>query len=107
MFEFPDGTARSLWASSGLAWYPEDSTALSILRRYADFSRYQAKKSHCGTFCEFNSERYYQDDLGERRRELERILAGKSLQSALHPAVFPGIDSSLRIRRLSRRRAAS
>ncbi len=88
VFEFPDGTTRSLCASSGLAWYPEDSTNLSMLRRYADFSMYQAKKSHCGTLCEFDSERYYQDNLSERRRELERILAGKSLQCALHPAVF-------------------
>lgn len=88
MFEFPDGTTRNLCVSSGLAWYPEDSTDLSLLPRYADFSMYQAKKSHCGTLCEFDSERYYQDNLSERRKELERILAGKSLQCALHPAVF-------------------
>lgn len=87
-FEFPDGTSGELCLSGGLAWYPTDSTDLSILRRYADFAMYQAKENFRGTVCEFDAKLYYQDNLGERRKELERILTGEGLQCALHPIVW-------------------
>jgi diguanylate cyclase (GGDEF)-like protein len=87
VFEFPDGTTGKLCLSGGLAWYPTDSTDLSILRRYADFTLYQAKERFRGTVVEFDAKQYYQDNLGERRKELERILAGEGLQCALHPVV--------------------
>lgn len=87
LFEFPDGTFGKLCVSGGLAWYPADSTDLSILRCYADFTMYQAKEHFCGTICEFDAGQYYLDNLGERRKELKRILTGEGLQCTLHPIV--------------------
>ena len=44
----PDGTQFKLRASAGIAWYPENSTVLDELIKFADFAMYQVKHSDKG-----------------------------------------------------------
>lgn len=69
--------ARTVCAriSGGVAWYPESSTNLITLRKYADFAMYQVKHSRKGELLEFDPE-VYRTDLQERRchEEFRRLI---------------------------------
>lgn len=41
----PSGRKLRLSISGGIAWYPENSTDLKLLKKYADFAMYQVKRS--------------------------------------------------------------
>lgn len=47
--ELPSGRKLPLRLSGGVSWYPENSTDLSTLKKYADFAMYQVKKAEKGT----------------------------------------------------------
>lgn len=44
----PSGRKLRLSISGGIAWYPENSTDLKLLKKYADFAMYQVKRSGKG-----------------------------------------------------------
>lgn len=54
----PNGEHISLSASVGVAWYRDNTTDIELLKKYADFAMYQAKKYHRGNIQEFKQELY-------------------------------------------------
>ncbi len=52
--ELPSGRKLPLRLSGGVSWYPENSTDLPTLKKYADFAMYQVKKAEKGHITEFN-----------------------------------------------------
>ena len=67
-FVLPDGSNMGLSASGGVAWYPADSTDLSVLMKYSDFAMYQVKRSKKGALKEFDAAAY--------QVEMEQYLQG-------------------------------
>ena len=49
-----DSTEISISASGGIAYYPDHSTSIDILMKYADFAMYTVKRGTRGAFAEFN-----------------------------------------------------
>ena len=73
--QLPSGRELRVSVSGGVAWYPESSTNLITLRKYADFAMYQVKRSRKGELLEFDPE-VYRTDLQERRchEEFRRLI---------------------------------
>lgn len=73
--QLPSGRELRVSVSGGVAWYPESSTNLITLRKYADFAMYQVKHSRKGGLLEFDPE-VYRTDLQERRchEEFRRLI---------------------------------
>ena len=73
--QLPSGRELHVSVSGGVAWYPESSTNLITLRKYADFAMYQVKHSRKGELLEFDPE-VYRTDLQERRchEEFRRLI---------------------------------
>ena len=73
--QLPSGRELRVSVSGGVAWYPESSTNLITLRKYADFAMYQVKHSRKGELLEFDPE-VYRTDLQERRchEEFRRLI---------------------------------
>ena len=73
--QLPSGRELRVSVSGGIAWYPESSTNLITLRKYADFAMYQVKHSRKGELLEFDPE-VYRTSLQERRchEEFSRLI---------------------------------
>lgn len=73
--QLPSGRELRVSVSGGVAWYPESSTNLITLRKYADFAMYQVMHSRKGELLEFDPE-VYRTDLQERRchEEFRRLI---------------------------------
>lgn len=73
--QLPSGRELRVSVSGGVAWYPESSTNLITLRKYADFAMYQVKHSRKGELLEFDPE-VYRTNLQERRchEEFRRLI---------------------------------
>lgn len=73
--QLPSGRELRVSVSGGIAWYPESSTNLITLRKYADFAMYQVKHSRKGELLEFDPE-VYRTNLQERRchEEFRRLI---------------------------------
>ena len=73
--QLPSGRELRVSVSGGIAWYPESSTNLITLRKYADFAMYQVKHSRKGELLEFDPE-VYRTSLQERRchEEFRRLI---------------------------------
>lgn len=73
--QLPSSRELRVSVSGGVAWYPESSTNLITLRKYADFAMYQVKHSRKGELLEFDPE-VYRTDLQERRchEEFRRLI---------------------------------
>ena len=73
--QLPSGRELRVSVSGGIAWYPESSTNLITLRKYADFAMYQVKHSRKGELLEFAPE-VYRPRLQERRchEEFRRLI---------------------------------
>ncbi len=69
-FVLPNGDNMGLSASGGVAWYPEDSSDLLELMKYADFAMYQVKRSRKGEYREFEAE-VYEEHLRQNQSRLE------------------------------------
>ncbi len=69
-FVLPNGDNMGLSASGGVAWYPEDSSELSELMKYADFAMYQVKRNKKGEYREFE-EKLYKQQLLQNQSKLE------------------------------------
>lgn len=58
IIRLPDGQEFHLSISGGIAWYPEDSNSLGVMRKHADFAMYQVKQSDKGRIAEFDQQVY-------------------------------------------------
>ena len=89
-FILPNGDNMGLSASGGIAWYPEDSSDLSELMKYADFAMYQVKRSKKGEYREFELN-IYQEHLeqNQSRAEFHTMLETRDVNYFFQP-IFDG-----------------
>ena len=74
IIRLPDGQEFHLSISGGIAWYPEDSNSLGVMRKHADFAMYQVKQTDKGRIAEFDQKAYeekYRDS--QIRKEFHRF----------------------------------
>lgn len=85
-FVLPNGNNMGLSASGGVAWYPQDSTDLSELMKYADFAMYQVKRSVKGQLKEFHAEAYQEKMLqNQSKLEFHQLLESKQVNYHFQP----------------------
>ena len=86
--QLPSGRELRVSVSGGIAWYPESSTNLITLRKYADFAMYQVKLSRKGELLEFDPE-VYRTDLQERRchEEFRRLINEELVTYRFQPII--------------------
>jgi len=85
-FILPNGDNMGLSASGGIAWYPEDSSSLSELMKYADFAMYQVKRSQKGQYKEFEAEIFQQHLLQNQNRvEFHKMLETQDVNYFFQP----------------------
>lgn len=86
--QLPSGRELRVSVSGGVAWYPESSTNLITLRKYADFAMYQVKLSRKGELLEFDPE-VYRTSLQERRchEEFRRLINEELVTYRFQPII--------------------
>lgn len=86
--QLPSGRELRVSVSGGVAWYPESSTNLITLRKYADFAMYQVKHSRKGELLEFDPE-VYRTSLQERRchEEFRRLINEELISYHFQPII--------------------
>ena len=86
--QLPSGRELRVSVSGGIAWYPESSTNLITLRKYADFAMYQVKHSRKGELLEFDPE-VYRTSLQERRchEEFRRLINEELITYRFQPII--------------------
>ena len=86
--QLPSGRELRVSVSGGIAWYPESSTNLITLRKYADFAMYQVKHSRKGELLEFDPE-VYRTSLQERRchEEFRRLINEELVTYRFQPII--------------------
>ena len=85
-FVLPNGDNMGLSASGGIAWYPEDSSDLSELLKFADFAMYQIKRSQKGNYKEFEAEVFKQHLLqNQSRLEFHQMLETQNVNYFFQP----------------------
>lgn len=84
--DLPGQAKFFLHCSAGIAWYPDDSSDMDMLIRYADFAMYQVKHSFKGNYVEFNREEYNREALFLYGHEtLNKLLSENYLEFAMQP----------------------
>lgn len=84
----PDGSDNQIRFSAGVAWYPQDATAVLDLLKLSDFAMYEAKHKEKGRLFEFNREYYQQMSyLLENREAINRLLDEQLIHFAFQPIV--------------------
>lgn len=87
-FQLPDGTHNRIKVSGGIAWYPQDSTDLKELIKFADFAMYRVKHGEKGRFLSFDSTLYQQEQSDvTTRSEFSRIMQNEMLSYVFQPIV--------------------
>lgn len=87
-FILPNGDNMGLSASGGLAYYPDDSTELPELMKFADFAMYQVKNSHKGDYREFDAKVYERHLLQNQcKLEFQQMLETRDVNFFFQPIV--------------------
>lgn len=85
-FVLPNGDNMGLSASGGVAWYPEDTSELSELMKYADFAMYQVKRNKKGEYREFEEKLYKQQLLqNQSKLEFHKMLESRDVNYFFQP----------------------
>lgn len=85
-FVLPNGDNMGISASGGVAWYPEDSTQLTELMKYADFAMYQVKRSQKGEYREFEWEVFKEQQLqNQSKQEFHQVLKNRDVNYFFQP----------------------
>ena len=88
----PGGSELRISISGGMAWYPEDSRDMEILKKYADFALYQVKHSHKGCLQEFSMESYCREaQTAQLRRDFQQLLTEERVYYVFQP-IFSAHD---------------
>ena len=88
IIRLPDGQEFHLSISGGIAWYPEDSNSLGVMRKHADFAMYQVKKTEKGKIAEFNQDIYEEEFRDSQiRREFHRFVEEELVTYYFQPIV--------------------
>jgi diguanylate cyclase (GGDEF)-like protein len=84
----PDGSQFKLRASAGIAWYPENSTVLDELIKFADFAMYQVKHSDKGNIQAFDMSSYKKESyLLNGKEDLHQLIEQRLISYAFQPIV--------------------
>ncbi len=84
----PDGSFQRLRFSAGISWYPEDSSDLDVLVKYADFAMYETKHNIKGTVGEFKLNVYEQKAiLTSQLESFDRLVENEELFYVFQPVV--------------------
>ena len=88
IIRLPNGQEFHLSISGGIAWYPEDSNSLGVMRKHADFAMYQVKKTEKGKIAEFNQDIYEEEFRDSQiRREFHRFVEEELVTYYFQPIV--------------------
>ena len=88
IIRLPDGQEFHLSISGGIAWYPEDSSGLGVMRKHADFAMYQVKRTEKGRIAEFDRNAYEEKFRDSQiRREFHRFVEEELVTYYLQPIV--------------------
>ncbi|MDE6102625.1 MAG: EAL domain-containing protein, partial [Ruminococcus sp.] len=83
-----DGTHYKIRASSGISWYPYDSTSYELLMKYADFAMYTIKHTTKGAITEFDMNAYAKDSvLITGVEEMNKIIDECRIRYAFHSII--------------------
>ena len=84
----PSGKKLRLSISGGISWYPENSTDLKQMKKFADFAMYQVKRSKKGQFKEFDPE-VYNRNAGEaqQRKQFVQLMRREDITYYYQPIV--------------------
>lgn len=86
--ELPCGEQMMLGVSGGVAWYPENTKKLEMMRKYADFAMYQVKHSTKGRIEEFSQEVYDRESYAvQTQREFYQMIEGELVHYHFQPIV--------------------
>ena len=88
MIHLPDGQELFLSISGGIAWYPEDASDPTTLKKYADFAMYQVKHSKKGRLGEFDLGTYNNEIYSlQSKKEFDRLIREELIQYHFQPIV--------------------
>lgn len=88
IIRLPDGQEFHLSISGGIAWYPENSNSLGVMRKHADFAMYQVKQTDKGRIAEFDQKAYeekYRDS--QIRKEFHRFVKEELVTYYFQPII--------------------
>lgn len=88
IIRLPDGQEFHLSISGGIAWYPEDSNSLGMMRKHADFAMYQVKQTDKGRIAEFDQKVYdekFRDS--QIRKEFHRFIKEELVTYYFQPII--------------------
>lgn len=84
----PVGEKMPLGVSGGVAWYPENTKQLEMMRKYADFAMYQVKHSTKGRIEEFNQEIYARESFAvQTQREFYQMIDQELVHYYFQPII--------------------
>lgn len=84
----PDGVSHRIRCSSGMAWYPDNSTNVTDLLKLSDFAMYEAKHKEKGSIFEFNKSSYDSNAyLLENREAIHRLIDERLIYFCFQPIV--------------------
>lgn len=88
VIRLPNGQELHLSISGGVAWYPEDSNSLGVMRKHADFAMYQVKKTEKGRIAEFDQDIYEEEFRDSQiRREFHRFVEEELVTYYFQPII--------------------
>ena len=88
IIRLPNGQEFHLSISGEIAWYPEDSNSLGVMRKHADFAMYQVKQTDKGRIAEFDQKAYeekYRDS--QIRKEFHRFVKEELVTYYFQPII--------------------
>lgn len=84
----PSGRELHLSISGGIAWYPENSRELPIMKKYADFAMYQVKRTQKGELAEFDPEIYRKEAVAtEKRQQFQKLIREELVRYYFQPII--------------------
>lgn len=93
--KLPSGRKLPLRLSGGVSWYPENSTDLSTLKKYADFAMYQVKKAEKGYITEFDLELFTKNAKETEMRRLFHKMLNEELFTYYFQPIVSAADGSI------------
>lgn len=88
VIHLPDGQELFISISGGIAWYPEDASDPTTLKKYADFAMYQVKHSKKGRLGEFDLGTYNNEIYSlQSKKEFDRLIREELIHYQFQPIV--------------------
>ncbi len=107
ILKLPDGKDLNITASTGIAWYPDDSTSYYELLKYADFAMYESKNGEKGSIGEFEKPVYNKKILFfNGKKEINNLIEEKLFDFVFQPIVIAKTGETFAYESLIRSKSA-